>query len=673
MKTIKGKLLVIFATILMVTCVALGGLSIFLSGDAIQSEAEKAITTAAVEASKLLRSSLDEQMTYIASIAHRSIILDEAISLEEKSRILFEEAQRAGYDYFGFADKNGGAVVFDGQGTQTNIKEREYFQKALSGSVTVSDVLISSVTGEPMVVFAAPVIKNGVVEGVLYGRRDAFAISEIGKEVNYGETGYVYVMNRQSTIMGHPSEELVISQFNLINALREDTDPQALVLLDLFENHILSGSVGLGEYPLDGIDMMVGYAPIEGTNWIAIIEVHKSEIFEGIDKLIILLLIITAIIIIVGMLVTYIVSNNISKPIVDLTGAIEKVSNYDLTTDEKANIIKYKKRKDEIGKITNAIELMQQNFIELIKHSGQVSEQVALAAQELTASSQESATVSDEVARAIEEIAKGASDQAQDVEKGAHAMEDMNALIEKDQGYMQELNLAANDVTHLKDEGINTIKILVDKTEDNNKAIEEVAEVIARTDEGAKEIEVASQMIQSIADQTNLLALNAAIEAARAGDAGRGFAVVAEEIRNLAEQSNKFTDDIRKIIQDLAIKTKDAVRTIENIKEDIVPAQVESVEASQQKFEGISNAIEVTKQIILKLNESGNSMGNMKIQMMETIQSLSAIAEENASSTEEVAASVEEQAAGIEEIANASHGLAVLAQDLNALIKKFKI
>ena len=84
------------------------------------------------------------------------------------------------------------------------------------------------------------------------------------------------------------------------------------------------------------------------------------------------------------------------------------------------------------------------------------------------------------------------------------------------------------------------------------------------TNESAERIAIASE-IENIAGQTNLLALNAAIEAARAGESGRGLAVVAEGIRELAEQSNQFTEEISTIINDITDKTSTAVQVMEEI------------------------------------------------------------------------------------------------------------
>jgi len=178
-------------------------------------------------------------------------------------------------------------------------------------------------------------------------------------------------------------------------------------------------------------------------------------------------------------------------------------------------------------------------------------------------------------------------------------------------------------------------------------------------------------MIRSIADQTNLLALNAAIEAARAGEAGKGFAVVADEIKKLAEQSTSFTADIGKIVMNLNNETTQAVKTMEEVAL-ISKTQSESVDETNNKFIGISKAMEGMNHVIDLINESGQEMLNKQQRIIEIITNPSAISEENAAGTEEASASVEEQTATMLEIAEASVVLERLAGNMKDAVDKFK-
>lgn len=361
----------------------------------------------------------------------------------------------------------------------------------------------------------------------------------------------------------------------------------------------------------------------------------------------------------------------IAHPIVVLSDIIGKLSKFDLTFDQNSEAVKYLTRKDEIGTITNNLGTMQLNFIDLIKNVAGQAQQVAASSEELTASSQESAAVAEEIAKTTEEIANGASSQAKETENGANHIHEIGDLIDKDQHFLEGLNTAAHKVSQLQNEGLEILKELNNKTEESNEAAKEIYTTIVNTNESAGKIQTASQMINSIAQQTNLLALNAAIEAARAGEAGRGFAVVADEIRKLAENSNQFTTEIASIINDLTSKTVYAVTTMESVGK-LTAAQAESVQTTNQKFEGIKEAIQTMQAVIEDLNQSGKEMDNKKNGIISIIQSLSAISEQNAAGAQQASASVEEQTATIGEIARASETLSQLSQEMQQNIAQFK-
>jgi chromosome segregation ATPase len=248
----------------------------------------------------------------------------------------------------------------------------------------------------------------------------------------------------------------------------------------------------------------------------------------------------------------------------------------------------------------------------------------------------------------------------------------LGEVIEKDQTFLEEMNVASTGVRNVVDTGMKDIEYLLIKTEENNQAGREIHAVIIKTDESSQKIGQASGVIASIAEQTNLLALNAAIEAARAGEAGRGFSVVAEEIRRLAEQSAASTKEIDNTVNELLTNSKEAVRTISNMI-SVINEQAESVKRNKENYIAIKEAIQNTLNTVEHLNGSGKEMQKMKNEIMDTLQNLSAIAEENSASTQEVTASMEEQTASVEEVANSSEELAKLAENLQTIISKFKI
>lgn len=381
----------------------------------------------------------------------------------------------------------------------------------------------------------------------------------------------------------------------------------------------------------------------------------------------IIMLSVVVVSILVGVLVAFYLRKIIVVPIVKMERIANRIAEGDLTTETI-----HVKSNDEIASLAKAFNKMAEGLKVLITSILDSSEVIASSSEQLTATSQQSATASEDVAKTISEIARGASEQAQDTERTATHVMEIGTLLIENQTFIKEVSQTAGAIEARKEEGFVILRELIKKTNDNNRVSNNVYEIIKQNNESAEKIESASAMIQNIADQTNLLALNAAIEAARAGEAGRGFAVVADEIRKLAEQSNAFTRDIKDIIEELKLRSENAVTAILDVRK-IAEGQTISVKETEEKFEAIAVAIKNTNRVIDLLSNSSVLLNEKKDSVLGLMENLSAIAEENAAGTQEAAAAIDEQSASMEEIANSSEGLSKIANELMHLVERFKI
>jgi len=665
-KKLSIKMIVLISALVFVVAVGLGFMANYFASDTVRTEAQKSIMQISDLGATEVKTLVEGRLDVLYEVANGEKVRSMNWNLQKED--IENNIDRLGYQDIIVVTPDGKARYVKSDAVIL-LDDQDYVKRALNGEKNVSDVTISRITNAPVMMFAVPIERGGEVIGALVGRRDGTTLNDVTDTMGIGEEGYVYVVNKEGTIVSHPNREYVMSQTNIIEEAKEDdTFKEVAAMLET----TLVEERGLGEYRFKGRNMYGGYSPVPGTDWILINVALEEEFFAGLVDMQRALLFASLGFIVAGILISAFIGNGIAKPITYLSEELIKISQYDLTEEANAMGEKIRKKEDEIGKIANAVKTMRSNIKGLIHEITEDAVNVAASSEELTATSEQVSLASNEVAKTIEEIAGGATDQARETTEGAEEINELGDIITSEIELVRILNNSAKDVNQLKEEGFEVLKDLEEKTTENNNAAKEVQEIIIDTNKNADKIEAASDMIKGIAEQTNLLALNASIEAARAGEAGKGFAVVADEIRKLAEETNQFAGEISQTIATLSQMTQKGVKTMDKASV-IVSKQMTSLGNTHSKFEGISDAIDQVEKIVEELNASTENMMDKKTQIINVIENLSAISEENAASTEEASASVEEQTASMAQISDASEELSKLAQDMQKSIARFKI
>jgi len=657
MKSIQTKLTVIILLIFIVAMGTLGGLNYWKARQMLSDSLVKEIATLATVSAGDVNDWIEGRKLEVAGIA-LAPVLQTGIS-ENIGPFLMQAAKNNGrYETFGYIAPTG--IALDSSGVSVNLGAREYFKKAMKGEAAVSDPVVSPATGGLVAVVAVPVKLDGKVTGVFFASISLDEISQKTGEVKIGKTGYAYMLKSDGLTIANPNKELVMKD----NPLKNDKLPPALRQT---AERMVKGEAGTTTYEYNGVEKMVGFAPVKSTGWSLAVSVPLSEATGDLVDLKWISLMTILIVLVIAALIIAWVARQIAKPIIVLEDAANKIAGGDLSL---ANL--GINSNDEIGRLAKSFEQMTQNVRGLIKQIHSDAEQLAASSEELTASAEQSAQAANQVAISMTEVADGANAQLA-------AATDTSAVVEELSAGIEQIAANANLVSGQSEQAAGKAKdggAAVDKAVSQMSQIENTvnmsAQVVAKLGERSKEIGQIVDAISGIAGQTNLLALNAAIEAARAGEQGRGFAVVADEVRRLAEQSDEAAKKIASLIGEIQTDTDIAVEAMNNGTRE-VKIGAEVVNAAGISFREIANLVTEVSDQVKQMSAAIQQMATGSQQIVGSVKKIDELSKKSAGEAQSVSAATEEQLASMEEISSSSRALATLAQDLQMAVAKFRI
>ena len=333
---------------------------------------------------------------------------------------------------------------------------------------------------------------------------------------------------------------------------------------------------------------------------------------------------------------------------------------------------RYYARKDEIGTIARAIGKLEQELTNIISTIKSQGEELNTSATYLSGKVQETSVSISQMEKAMEEVAEGATSQAGETQSATDNVIHIGEMVEETAKEAETMYRSAESMQERGKEAFETLHELHRINDQARESIDVIYEQTNTTNQSAQKIKEATSLITSIAEETNLLSLNASIEAARAGEQGRGFAVVASQIQKLAEQSNESAKQIEDIISELIADSDKSVETM-NVVKEIMDTQSENVRKTDARFSEVLKGIEESIAAINRITKKMEEMDNAKVSVVDTVQSLTAIAEQNAASTQETSASITEINNVVSDISHKSDALKEIAVRLEESMRIFKL
>ena len=499
---------------------------------------------------------------------------------------------------------------------------------------------------------------NGQRIGTVIQEIKGEMFTNILKDINLGIDSEVSILSLDGTIIGNKDINFVGQKYekgNLLNEINNRVRKEDGFDVDI--SGTFSSSYGKN---------LVSYSSLNINDWYIVTTIPYSYLNQEANKMQNNIIIIGTISFIVAMIISLLISRDISISLQNLVELMEKAKSGYLNLEINNNYT------DEVGIVTYKFKGMIKKISILISDVKNLIRNISDGTETVSNISEHSYAVSEEIAATMLEIERGAIVQEDSVIKSLEFMnnlsDEINAVNEKAQNVSRYLE----NTKKVQESALESVEDLNLRVNESNRVSFKITEEINSLNYEVKNIRDIINIIADISEQINLLSLNAAIEAARAGDAGKGFAVVANEIKKLADQTKRSSIKIHDIINNVKIKTELVVKMSDN-SSNVIEHQIHSLKNTSMAFDKTFFSINQIDNELKGVFKAIEKIVSTKEATRSAMKRISSISEETTQTTKQVSEATQDQIKEIEEVADFSKKLNEIVEKLENTISYFHV